>query len=926
MQESEDFDVMEDEPSEGDINMENENDEPEAAFQNGYVFCSRSFGLVMRFFCVLLRDAGDEKEKKKDSSRVPIVPPIVPPSMRKPIVNGRLGSKSFNGHKWRDLLSAAQKACREGDLDRLIAVLIETHLMWRAKTKGGVEFGTLRKKTVDLRKLKKWSKKSDAELLKAVGLDKADCEALMGLEMLESNIKHRIEVFCCEDICAFAEWPVVRAVATRLETWGPQSIIEIARALCSATTLRAPSWLRAAFKSFPFHQSLQPPKADKLNEVKKLAKAKDTTDAIEMVAQIAGDLDDKNDRAFYWALRLLSATQIKKPRKASKKSDDGKDAKKTKKPKTIKTTEALKGEPRGVKDWGTQFDTTKSEAVYLLWVWLYSRIKSLFGTVPDKAQHMRSCFHTLRRWFERHATGSKERMIFVFQAMLMIKHAKEVDWSPQRFTDLEAKIKVKTTAEAATLHDRNLAAIPPPIVLKSDKDKHTGDGGDGLDFALAIKLGNPNKKYHEVYGKYEADYLAAKKREREEQAASKGKGKTDKVKSKGEKRKREEEDDDEEDEEEEDVDGDQDMGDAADEKKAVKKTTKKNSTKAKKNKKPKTERKGPAPKPAKKKASMEELQKFAGAMAKFTTSGETKVLTSLEMTNILNMVQAQCTTAPWKQIVALDDHYVWKGPFFIKVGETKLRLERMFQRRQALLSIHYCYQPNLNIYLHDHGPDHGAALWLRIDALYEVPKSKWQTEPDEGGSGSFQPAKIQRIVHKSTGVVQASDLAPEDLLKSPKLAADVLLSLLIGFIMDPVWGDSAPWNRLVRLRDGLVVCVDYEEVRSSFDTEADVEMVDLKSNKTATEWMLELSATICARPKAISEASAAAYAKCIGQKDKYFEQEWAKMLASARKQQHVPISEKRVQQVQALLDAIAHVNNKPKGLVDFLRTTKQVHL
>jgi hypothetical protein len=694
---------------------------------------------------------------------------------------------------------------------------------------------------------------------------------------------------------------------------------------------------------------------------------------------------------------------------------DGKDEKqvggKKKKKKQKKTTDSLKGEPRGPKDWGLGDDkgSKKSEAVFLLWKLLYTLIPSPFASAytnpllfngPDntkqqqQAVQMRETFHILREWFTQRKPDSKERYVFLFQAMLMIKHHKDIDWSRQRLTDLEAKIGANRDLqarqqEANTIRLRNFATSPPPVIVKpSDLDKHTGDRTkDSLDFAQSIKLGNPNAKWHEVYNKYHEAYIQSKVEERQQRQkqeedrkkaipTSKKTGKrkepepeeddeaTETDESESEEDDSSDDEEEQEDEEEQDEtsmvdasdaddDGDVEMQDAGDRKtnkmpkkksksKKIKKDNKVKKTVDEKNKKQKKEYRPRAPLKAVQKFTMDQTLQFFSQEKPPGPSIFT--IDNIQIKRIFDLPEPHCTTAGWKQIVALADKHVWKGPFFLGMFDkkkpeaermtTQFRLKTFFARYRALEKLQMFFEPGLDVCVHDHGKDFGAAVWLKIKAVYDSPMSQWETESCDGGNLTIQPAKFQRVHMRSMGVVTGrvvdeeklkksknpkdkfaatGGLRATELTESPQLAADIILSLILGFIMDPMWGDNGPWNRLVRLRDKRVFCIDMEECRPSYDHDADVDMdTGDEDPKSAEDWMWDFSNTICSRAKAIAETTCAIYAECLQAADAYFQRQLQEMLDRLRSL-HIPVSEKRIDIVHSFVQQIATAPLKTKG-------------
>jgi hypothetical protein len=161
---------------------------------------------------------------------------------------------------------------------------------------------------------------------------------------------------------------------------------------------------------------------------------------------------------------------------------------------------------------------------------------------------------------------------------------------------------------------------------------------------------------------------------------------------------------------------------------------------------------------------------------------------------------------------------------------------------------------------------------------------------------------------KSTGMVRASDLKGNEI--SPRMGADITLALAIRFILEPMVGDTGLWNLLVRRRDGRVVNIDYEEVRSSYVDE-DHPMPDVavakgdekKAAKTKTALVLELGLLMCSS-RGFGEDRAQAFSAVFTDASGYFAQQWQALVTAARAHPNV-VSATRITHLQHLFEQLS---------------------
>ena len=128
------------------------------------------------------------------------------------------------------------------------------------------------------------------------------------------------------------------------------------------------------------------------------------------------------------------------------------------------------------------------------------------------------------------------------------------------------------------------------------------------------------------------------------------------------------------------------------------------------------------------------------------------------------------------------------------------------------------------------------------------------------------------------------------------IGADLVLALCARYMLEPCVGDSGLWNVLVRLRDGLVVNIDYEEYRG-LPASGLAPAPAASKGASPRDHMQRFGVVLCNRGLGDERLDALTGAV----RSDYFVREWTRLKAAAARQKFVAVSEKRVQQLDALI-------------------------
>jgi hypothetical protein len=271
-----------------------------------------------------------------------------------------------------------------------------------------------------------------------------------------TTLVHRLQVICCEESSVLHAWPVILALGSQR---APEVLISVADALGRTPAIRICSWLRAAYVSLPKEFPELAPKGLEVDEktaatesdlLKSIATKRDTVRARQLVASVEADFAADNDRLFHWAHRLMVAED-----------DEGR---------------ALQGERRGDTDWSDEGRSKRQKnktatnkgfhkgAVYLLWAWIFAKARLL-------SSRLLPVLRVLCTWFGKPRSNKDERFVFLFSALLHLRHHKDIQWKA-------SAVKILSAEQARAMVQQQVQG-PPPLfddAVLQHLDMHTRAG------------------------------------------------------------------------------------------------------------------------------------------------------------------------------------------------------------------------------------------------------------------------------------------------------------------------------------------------------------------------------------------------------------------------------------------------------------------